>query len=330
MIEKEKAEITETKEENLGQEKAIVKKKDNKLKTTSDRYIDQLTRESEKIMTSMGLDFKPEVKMALFNLGLSCERAIKEKKISWEQINIDGLASNLLHYAQLGLSPANNELYIYISTNKNGKYDLSFEESYFGKSKKVKKFSIDGLKEIIAFLVREGDIYEPKIDLVEGDLLTYNPEPFNDKPIRGAVCYLKFEDPNKNRITEMSLAELEKVKEASEKKIGKLSPAWRNWESEMQKKAVLKRAIKNVQIEVPAEYQAAYIATEEIDNSNYDMNFEERKTVVINKNDAIEAEFDEATVVIEETEEQTKSEEEINLNKTDDEVTNDSDYLEFE
>lgn len=320
------------KEDNTEQEKALVAKKDNKLKTTSDRYIDQLTKESEKVMISMGLELKPEVKMALFNLGLSCEKAIKDKGINWEQVNIDGLASKLLHYAQLGLSPANNELYIYTNATKNGKFDLSFEESYFGKSKKVKKFSIDGLEEIIAFLVREGDTYEPDVDLIEGDTLNYKPEPFNDKPLVGAVCYLKFNNANKNRITEMTLKELEKVKEASIKKMnGKLSPAWKNWESEMQKKAVLKRAIKNVQIEVPAEYQAAFIATEEMDDSNYDLNFEERKTVVINKSGAIDAEFDEKTGEVKAIEEPTKKdEEEVDLHKTDDEVNNDPDYAEFE
>jgi len=129
---------------------------------------------------------------------------------------------------------------------------------------------------------------------------------------------------------EMTLEDLEKVKQASKDKMGgKISPAWRNWESEMQKKAVLKRGLKDVEIKVPSEFQDAYFETEKLDNSNYDLNFEDRKTVIINKSDAIEAEFDEKTGETKVTENPAKQEE-IELHKTDDEVTNDSDYVEFE
>ena len=48
----------------------------------------------------------------------------------------------------------------------------------------------------------------------------------------------------------------------------------------MYKKAVLKRALKDVEIEVPVEYQNAYMNTEQIDNSNYELDFEDKKKVV--------------------------------------------------
>lgn len=255
-------------------------KKDSKktdLKTVSDKFINTLSTEAEKVMNGLGLEMKPEVKSALFNLGLACEKAIKDKGITWNQVNKDGLPSKLLYYAQLGLNPANGELYILPYREKDG-YVLNFEESYLGKKKKVKKFSSDNLLEAIAFVVREEDIYEPEVDLFKGDTLVFNPKPFNDGRVIGAVCYLKFKDETRNRIVEMSLKELEQVKEASRDKMnGKLSPAWKKWESEMYKKAVLKRALKDIEIEVPTEYQNAYLETEDLDNANYDFDFEDQK-----------------------------------------------------
>ena len=255
-------------------------KKDSKktdLKTVSDKFINTLSNEAEKVMNGLGLEMKPEVKSALFNLGLACEKAIKDKGITWNQVNKDGLPSKLLYYAQLGLNPANGELYILPYREKDG-YVLNFEESYLGKKKKVKKFSSDNLLEAIAFVVREEDIYEPEVDLFKGDTLVFNPKPFNDGRVIGAVCYLKFKDETRNRIVEMSLKELEQVKEASRDKMnGKLSPAWKKWESEMYKKAVLKRALKDIEIEVPTEYQNAYLETEDLDNANYDFDFEDQK-----------------------------------------------------
>lgn len=279
MTKEEKLEIAK----DLAEKSKDITKTDKKdLKTTSDRYIDTLSKEAEKVMSSMGLELKAEVKSGLFNLGLACEKTIKDKGIGWEQVNKDGLPSKLLYYAQLNLNPANNELYI-LPYKKGDKYVLEFEESYLGKKKKIKKFSSDKLIDAISFVVREGDIYEPDINILDGDTLEFKPKSFNNGPIIGAVCYLRFENSSKNRIIEMSLEELEKIKEASKAKMGgKLSPAWQKWESEMYKKAVLKRALKDVYVEVPADYQTAYMCTEEIDNANYDLNFEERKSVVIN------------------------------------------------
>ena len=259
----------------------VIKVEKKGLKTAGDRYIDTLSKEPEIVMNGMGLELKPEVKNALFNLGLACEKTLKDKGITWEQVNKDGLPSTLLYYAQLNLNPANKELYI-LPYKSGDKYVLNFEESYLGKQKKVKKFSADKLIDATAFVVREEDLYEPEIDILGGDSLRYKPKPFSTKKIIGAVCFLRYEDETRNRIVEMSLEELNQVKEASKQKMGgKLSPAWSKWESEMYKKAVLKRALKDVQIEVPVEYQNAYMSTEEIDNSNYDLDFEEKKTVVI-------------------------------------------------
>ena len=332
MAEKKKEEGTT--EENKNE---IVKTTKKGLKTLTDQYIDNLTRESEKILDLMGLKMSPEVKSSLFGLCLACDKAIKEKGIEWKQIDLNGLASNLLNYARLEFNPANNEIYLipYKSGTKkleNGEevdcYQINFEESYLGKKQKAIRFS--DIKDAIAFLVREDDVYEPEINFIEGDIITFHPKPFNTGKVIGAVCYLRYEDNTKNRVVEMTVEDLEKVKQASKDKMGgKISPAWRNWESEMQKKAVLKRGLKDVEIKVPSEFQDAYFETEKLDNSNYDLNFEDRKTVIINKSDAIEAEFDEKTGETKVTENPAKQEE-IELHKTDDEVTNDSDYVEFE
>lgn len=297
--------------ENKKQE--VVKKEETKLVgSVGDKYIQMFADQAEQIMVGMGFEFKPEVKLALFNIGLACEKALKDKKITWEQVNRDGLASKLLFYAQLNLNPANNEVYIIpYSLGKNDKgtevFTLNFEESYLGKKKKVKKFSSDELIDAIAFLVREGDVYEPHINLFGGDTVDYEPLPFNTGKILGAVCYLKYKDETRNRIVEMPISELEQVKEASKNKMnGKLSPAWIKWESEMYKKAVLKRALKDVNVEVDIEYQQAYLDTESYDDANYDLNIKEVKLPPIQEvrvdENIQEAEYEEPTVKKEEQE----------------------------
>lgn len=284
------------------EKKELTKVESKGLKTTSDKFIDVLADQASLVMSNMGLELKPEVKNAIFNLGLACEKAIKDKGINWEQISKDGLPSKILYYAQLNLNPANNELYI-LPYQKGDKYVLNFEESYLGKRKKVKKFSADELVDTITFVVREGDLYQPDIDLMNGDTVEFKPKSFNNGPIIGAVCYLKYKDASKNRIVEMTIDDLEKIKEASKAKMnGKLSPAWKNWEAQMYQKAVLKRALKDVVIEVPSEYQSAYINTEIEDNSNYDMDFEEKTTIVITPTEEIkEAEYEEHQEIKEET-----------------------------
>ncbi len=289
----------------------IVKKEENKLVgSVGDKYIQMFADQAEQIMTGMGFEFKPEVKLALFNIGLACEKALKDKKITWEQVNRDGLASKLLFYAQLNLNPANNEVYIVpYSLGKNSDgieiFTLNFEESYLGKKKKVKKFSSDELVDAIAFLVREGDTYEPHIDIFAGDTVEFEPLPFNTSKVIGAVCYLKYKDSSKNRVVEMPISELEQVKEASKTKMsGKLSPAWQKWEGEMYKKAVLRRALKDVNIEVDIEYQNAYLSTESYDESNYDLNFKNPDLPPVQEV-KIEEEIQEA--VVEEKEETEKN-----------------------
>lgn len=334
---KEKKKTELTKEAEGKQE--IAKSGNNGLKTLNDKYIDNLMRESEKMMNLMELKMTPGIKNSLFELCLACGKAVKEKEIEWKQVDMNGLASNILNYARLEFSPLNNE--IYLIPYKNGtqkmedgktvdKYYIDFEESYLGKKKKALRFS--DLKDIIAFVVREDDIYEPIYDFKEGDTVTFQPKPFNTSPVIGAACYLRYNDESKNRIVEMSLEELNQVKEASKAKMNnKISPAWQKWESEMQKKAVLKRSLKDVKIEVPLELTEAYFETEKLDNSNYDLSFEERKTVVINKNDVIDAEFDEKTGEVEPSEKlKHQTSEEIILEKKENEETNDSDYDEFE
>lgn len=338
MAEKKEKKKTELAKEAEGKQE-ITKSGNNGLKTLNDKYIDNLMKESEKMMNLMELKMTPGIKNSLFELCLACGKAVKEKGIEWKQIDMNGLASNILNYARLEFSPLNNE--IYLVPYKNGtqkledgttidKYYIDFEESYLGKKKKALRFS--DLKDIIAFVVKENDIYEPIYDFKEGDTVTFQPKPFNTSPVIGAACYLRYEDETKNRNVEMNLVELEKVKQASKDKMnGKLSPAWQKWESEMQKKAVLKRSLKDVKIEVPLELADAYFETEKLDNSNYDLSFEERRTVVINKNDVIDAEFDEKVEEDKPVQKPLKSTEDIDLHKTDDdEEENDSDYVEFE
>lgn len=239
-----------------------------KARTPADQFIQGIESDGNNMMKSFGLAFEPNQKKALFNIGLSMQKCLNDKGITWDDVNLDGLPGKVLDYSLMELNPSNDELYIIAYKGKNGKFDLNFEESYRGKRKKAKMFSIDDLIDVRAFVIREGDEYTQNINLTgEGDTVDFKPKSFNDGKVRGAFCYLSFEDKRKNKNIEMSLFELDKVKEASMKKMfNKVSPAWQIWESEMQKKSVIRRAMKEIEITIPVQLQESFMNTESNDN----------------------------------------------------------------
>lgn len=149
------------------------------------------------------------------------------------------IKAGMLKGAYLGLDFMNKEAYL-VPYGKQ----LNFMKSYTGAVKLCKKYSIRPLKDIYAKLVREGDEYsiaiinnEPKV--------TYNPKPFNDGKIRGAFAVACFEDGG-IQYEEMSLAQLEKVRNCSKMKSGVV---WNQWTDQMYLKSVLHRLCKRIEID---------------------------------------------------------------------------------
>lgn len=149
------------------------------------------------------------------------------------------LMTGLLKGAYLGLDFFSKECYLIPYKNT-----LNYQTDYRGAKKLAKKYSIRPIKDIYAELVREGDDFNAEI--INGEhIINFKPLPFNTNPVIGAFAVVVYEDGSLMYDT-MSLAELENTRHQSK---APNSPAWSKFTGEMQKKTVLHRLCKNIELE---------------------------------------------------------------------------------
>ena len=157
------------------------------------------------------------------------------QKYSQEQI-----LSGLVKGAILGVDFMNKEAYLIPYGDR-----LQFQLDYRGVEKVAKKYSIRPIKEIVANVVREGDDFSYKI-VDNNPVINFAPQPFNDGAIKGAFAYVIFKDGGV-LVDTMSLKELENTR--SHSKMGKTG-AWRDFTSSMYIKTVIRRLMKQVEIDM--------------------------------------------------------------------------------
>lgn len=162
------------------------------------------------------------------------------------------IKAGMLKAAYLGLDFMNKEAYL-VPYGKT----LNFMKSYTGAVKLCKKYSIRPIKDIYAKLVREGDDYA--VEIINNEpKITFKPKPFNSGKIQGAFAVAMFEDGG-IQYEEMSLAELEKVRNCSKQKNG---PTWTQWTDQMYLKSVLHRLCKRIEIDFDNAEQIKYFGEE--------------------------------------------------------------------
>ena len=149
------------------------------------------------------------------------------------------IMAGLVRGAMLGLNFINRECYLVGYGDQ-----LNYQTSYIGAQKLVKKYAIKPVKNIYAELVHEDDLFETGIE-ANKRFVTFKPKPFNNKPVIGAFAVAEFEDGD-ILIETMSLEELEAVR-----KVSKMANAgaWKSFPGEMQKKSVIRRLCKKIEID---------------------------------------------------------------------------------
>lgn len=158
------------------------------------------------------------------------------------------IKAGLMKGAYLGLDFMSQEAYLVPFGGT-----LNFMKSYTGAIKLCKKYSIRPLKDIYAKIVREGDDYS--IEIVNNEpKITFKPKPFNDGKIQGAFAVALFEDGG-IQYEEMSLKELEKVRNCSKQKSGAV---WNQWTDQMYLKTILHRLTKKIEIDFDNAEQYKY------------------------------------------------------------------------
>lgn len=149
------------------------------------------------------------------------------------------IIAGLLKGSYLGLDFFNKEAYL-VPYGES----LTYQTSYKGKTKLIKKYSIRPVKDVYSFIVREGDDF--KYGLNDGKpYVTFNPMPFGNGNITGAFAACVFEN-GELLIEAMSLAELENTRSSSK---AKNSPAWSKFTTEMYRKTVIHRLCKHIDLD---------------------------------------------------------------------------------
>lgn len=152
------------------------------------------------------------------------------------------LKQALLKTAYLDVDASQGHVYLIPYGNA-----IDVQLSWTGMVRLVKKYSIRPVKEIGSEIVREGDEFEVIVD-GEDTKFTFKPKPFSDAPVIGCFAYIRFADGG-SVLERMSKAELDTVKRQSKQPN---SPAWRNWETMMWRKAATKRLCRKVELDMSA------------------------------------------------------------------------------
>jgi len=158
-----------------------------------------------------------------------------------EKYSNSSIVTGITKGAMLGLDFFNKEAYL-IPYGSN----LTFQTSYKGNKKIVKKYSINPILEIYAELLKEGDFLDRGIDKGK-KYITWKPsDSVSDAPITGAFAVVLYKDGELSYEV-MTKKEIEAVRDVySKQATGK---AWKNSEGEMMKKTVLNRLCKSIDLD---------------------------------------------------------------------------------
>ena len=171
---------------------------------------------------------------------LNCITVVNDNLKDFQGIVPESVGVTLAKGAYLGLDFFNRECY---AIPYNGK--VQFQTDYKGEIKLCKKYSRNPIKDIYAKLVRKGDFFEELIENGQ-QFVNFKPIPFSSEEVVGAFAIVLYKDGSMMYDT-MSVAEIEKTRETYSK--AKNSQAWKESPGEMQKKTVLRRLCKLIDLD---------------------------------------------------------------------------------
>ena len=180
----------------------------------------------------------------------NCMTVLQDGKTDFSKCEAGTVVRTLLKGAFLGLDFFNGECYAIPYGNQ-----CNFQTDYKGEVKVCKRYSSNPIKDIYAKLVREGDVFEERIE--NGvQSINFNPKPFNDGAIIGAFAVCYYTDGSMLYDT-MSLNEIENTRKTYSKIPN--SKACKDSFGEMAKKTVLRRLCKMIDLNFDtAEANQAY------------------------------------------------------------------------
>ena len=208
--------------------------------------------------------------------------------LTWENINLNKLANDVIIYSSVGLDPTqpNHINPIPYKNKSTNKYDFSFIMGYRGIELKAKKYGLDIPDDVVVELVYSKDkfkqIKKDNNNKVEGYIFEVS-EDFDRGEILGGFYYHNFfKTPEKNKLKVFSKKDIEKRKPdyASVEFWGGEKDKWENgqkvgkeqvegWYDEMALKTVYRAAYNSITIDsekIDSNYLALIMKESERDN----------------------------------------------------------------
>lgn len=189
--------------------------------------------------------------------------------VTWQNVDMNQLARNVVTYARIGLDPAQkNHIHAMpFKNNATGKYDIVFIEGYRGLELKAEKYGLDVPDAVIVEVVYSNDkfkvIKKDRINKVENYEFEVT-NPFDRGEIVGGFYYHIYNDnPSKNKLVIMTVKDIEKRKPkyASVEFWGGEKDVWENgrktgkkekvegWYEEMCRKTIYRAAYNDITID---------------------------------------------------------------------------------
>lgn len=217
--------------------------------------------------------------------------------ITWENVNLNELAMDIVHYARMGLDMMQkNHLFpIPYKNNKAQKYDVNLMPGYNGIRYVAEKYALTPPTTVTVELVYDSDTFKPikkdRNNKVEDYEFSIN-NAFDRGKVIGGFGYIQYENSEKNQLVIMTLHDIEKRKPkyASANFWGGTATEWQNGKKqEVEKEGWFEEmCIKTITREV---YSAKYIPRDPQkidDNYQYMKNREARMAEI-----AVDNEVDE-------------------------------------
>ncbi len=138
--------------------------------------------------------------------------------ITWQNVNMEQLARNVVAAARIGLDPAlsNHVAMTPFKNNNLNKYDIVFIDGYRGVELKAIKYGLIVPDSVVVELVYSTDTFKPIKKDIKNQVETYEfavNEPFNRGEIVGGFYYHSYkENPEKNKLIFWTIDEILKRK----------------------------------------------------------------------------------------------------------------------
>jgi recombination protein RecT len=137
--------------------------------------------------------------------------------MTWNNINLNDLALDVVHYAKMGLDMMqdNHLSPIPYKNNKTQKYDVTLMPGYNGIQYIAEKYAVEKPVAVTIELVYSTDIFRPikkskdnKIEGYEFEIINA----FDRGEVVGGFGYIEYQDPLKNKLIIMTMKDIEKRK----------------------------------------------------------------------------------------------------------------------